>query len=119
MASSSQAEADEPDQQLRERFVQQRSEREWQARQLRVADQEDAIKVSELRRYLEKWSDKCAWCLVCDRSESGEHLLKDCTEHGASIVRSYCEEFTGTVQAKGSLEEFSCCFICYVLQAIC
>ena len=28
MASSSQAEADEPDQQLRERFVQQRSERE-------------------------------------------------------------------------------------------
>ena len=119
MASSSQAEADEPDQQLRERFVQQRSEREWQARQLRVADQEDAIKVSELRRYLEKWSDKCAWCLVCDRSESGEHLLKDCTEHGASIVRSYCEEFTGAVQAKGSLEEFSCCFICYVPQAIC
>jgi superfamily II DNA helicase RecQ len=107
------------DQQLRDRFMQQQQERGWLAHQLQVADQEDAIQVHELVQQLEKWVDRCSWCMANHFSNSREHLLSDCTEHGASIVQDYCKEFTSLIHAKNAIGRFTGCFRCYVPQAIC
>lgn len=90
---SNQGEADEAqDRDFREQFTQQQREREWQARQLQIAEQQDAVAVRELERQIERWASRCAWCLVRGRDESREHRFRECTLDGSNTVRVQIRE---------------------------
>ena len=100
-------------------FEQGQRQQDWIDFHMREKVREEACEVEELERQLQRFQHKCAWCFVHGLTESSRHALEDCSVSGASAVRDSCQEFIRSVQQHRSMGEYSCCFYCYVPQAIC
>ncbi|KFZ23100.1 hypothetical protein V502_02422 [Pseudogymnoascus sp. VKM F-4520 (FW-2644)] len=99
-------------------FNRQDRERNWIDFTVQQKEKQEIYEVEELERELERFSKRCVYCYVWKYS-STDHLIEQCTMPGVEGVRKGVQEFTTFVQQKRSMERFSCCFCCYIPQAIC
>jgi superfamily II DNA helicase RecQ len=99
-------------------FNRQDRERNWIGFHMQQKEKQEVYEVEELERELERFSKRCVYCYVSTYT-STNHSIGQCTAPGVEGVRKGVQEFTTFVQQKRSMERFSCCFCCYIPQAIC
>jgi len=101
-------------------FEQQQRERQWLASSITKQRRQEGQEIIELEEALRKWANRCPLCKVQKRHDQ-QHRLEECQQDGANDVREalqlMVDEMTG--RNKRRFEKFSCCFYCYVPQAIC
>src|SRR6187402_3553284 len=95
-------------------FNWQEQQREWTQHVVITQRREEAWEVQRLEAYLEEWTLQCPLCVV-RRQDGHGHLIEECLQEGADIVR----EGIVDLQEQVRFERFSCCFYCHVPQAIC
>jgi hypothetical protein len=72
----------------------------------------------ELEQKLTEWVGRCPVCFIRGFPESG-HSIIDCVEEGAVEVRIDWFRMKDRMRDGQIFAAFSCCYNCYVLQAIC
>ena len=83
-------------------------------------NRQEGQEIAEFEEALRKWVNQCPLCKVQGRPKQ-KHQLEECQQDGAEDVRVALQLMVDemTDKNKRRFERFSCCFYCYVPQAIC
>src|SRR5277367_6555500 len=107
------------DDELQTMFEQQQRERQWLASNITKQNREEGQEIAEFEEALRKWVNRCPLCKI--RNRNNQHQLEECQQDGADDVREALQLMVDEMTGKGKrrFENYSCCFHCYIPQAIC